>query len=119
VRQGSASAPPKGPRGGQRRISGSCNPTREGRDSPSVPSQFDPSWHVIEALAVARGIDDAEWRAEALAEIAQWLSAEEQPSVLREALSTARAVDYAVRLALLPDDGPTGGFFGADGRLPL
>ena len=48
-------------------------------------------WHerlpAEEALAAARGIDDAGWRAKALAEVAERLPAEEQPSVLGEALS--------------------------------
>ena len=43
----------------------------------------------------ARGIDDAGWRAEALAAVAERLPAEEQPSVLGEALAAARGIDDA------------------------
>jgi hypothetical protein len=46
-----------------------------------------------EALAVARGIDDAWQRAKALTEVAQRLPAEDQPGVLGEALIAARGID--------------------------
>jgi hypothetical protein len=42
---------------------------------------------------VARSIDDAGWRAPALAEVAQRLPADEQRNVLAEALSAARSTD--------------------------
>ena len=48
-----------------------------------------------EALSAARGIDDAESRAKALAALAQRLPAEDQPGVLGEALSAARGIDNA------------------------
>jgi hypothetical protein len=48
-----------------------------------------------EALAIARGIDDAWRRAEVLAAVAERLPAEEQRSVLGEALDAARRIDDA------------------------
>ena len=50
-----------------------------------------------QALAVARGVDDAQARAVALAELAKRLPAGQQPGMLREALSAARGVDDAGR----------------------
>ncbi len=48
-----------------------------------------------EALSVARGIDDARPRAEALAAVAERLPEEDQRGVLGEALSAARGIDDA------------------------
>ena len=48
-----------------------------------------------EALAAAHEVDDAYWRARALAEVAQRLPMEDQPNVLGEALSAVRRIGDA------------------------
>ena len=54
---------------------------------------------VGEALMVARGINNARWRARMLAEVAEQLPGEDQSGVLAEALSAARGVEVAWRRA--------------------
>jgi hypothetical protein len=48
-----------------------------------------------EALVIARSIDGARWRAQALAAVAPRLPAEAQPSILRDALAVASSINDA------------------------